>query len=173
MTKEYNFKVKVLKALKSRLNTLYIWWCRLLLVHSLQNRGGCNQSPCQWEYWAYVSNTKILFTHRICYPFQELTMHHFICSIIFTALFISEFDKDFLNYKEMNKQGKDWNKYILMLIDNFAMNIFKRFLHNNQKSDQYHKNRALKLKTHKVALLKLFDGGLVYYVNEIIHNRKN
>lgn len=59
------------------------------------------------------------------------------------------------------------------MLNNFTMNIFKRFLQNNQKNDQCHKYRSPKFKMHKVTLLKLFDGGMVYYANEIIYNEKN
>lgn len=76
---------------------------------------------------------EILFTHRLRYPFWELTMHHFICWITFITLVISEFNKVLFWVIRTWINEKDWNKCILMLINNFTMNIFKRFLQNNQK----------------------------------------
>lgn len=46
------------------------------------------------------------------------------------------------------------------------MNIFKRFLQNNKKNDQYHRHRASKFKIYNV--IKVFDGGLIYYASEIV-----
>lgn len=73
----------------------------------------------------------------------------------------------------MDKEEKDSNKYILMLINDLIMITLQKISLKHQQKWSIPWAWSFKTESPHCGFIKLYDGGLVlYYANEIIYNTK-